>query len=109
MGESSLASGAAQGARASQAPEAVASRRYAEPASPKLGTAHGQRETSYVQNVAFERRSAQPEELLRIRYDSRDNLIAMGVIAPRPLPATTPNPFPETPLVRYAPDPPVWR
>ena len=109
MGESSLASGAAQGARASQAPEAVASRRHAEQASPKLGTAHGQREASHVQNVAFERRSAQPEELLRIRYDSRDNLIAMGVIAPRPLPATTPNPFPQSPLVGFVPDPPALR
>lgn len=109
LGEASLASGAGQSARDQQAPEALASARRGEAASPKLGTAHGQRESSYVQNVAFERRSAQPDEVLRIRYDSRDNLVAMGVIVPRPLPATLPNPFPDTPLVRYAPDPPIWR
>ena len=109
LGDAGLASGAAQGAQSRQAPEALASRRDAEPASPKLGTAHGQRESSYVQNVAFERRSARPDEVLRIRYDSRENLLAMGVIAPRPLPAPWPNPFPESPLVRYVPDPPAYR
>ena len=109
LGESGTASSAAQGARAQPVPEALLSQRQAEPAARKLGTAHGQREASYVQNVSFERRSASPDELVRIRYDSRENLLAMGVIAPRTLPAASPNPFPESPLVRYVPDPPAYR
>jgi hypothetical protein len=39
---------------------------------------------------------------VRIRYDSRENLIAMGVIPARPLPPR-PNPFPSN--SGYAPDP----
>ena len=105
-------SGAAPAAKAAPAPaqgldarsrdEAIA---RAAPA-PQLGTGHGQREVSPVSHTHFERRSARPDELIRIRYDSRDNLIALGVLpregAPRP-----PNPFPDSPAVsRYVPDPP---
>ena len=77
--------------------------------APKLGTAHGERESSYVTHVDFTRRQAQPDEVVRIRYDSGENLVALGVIREyRPWPVT-PNPFPEAPTARYVPDPPTWR
>ena len=77
------------------------------PLQEKLGTAHGQREQSYVVNVDFERRQSSPDEIIRIRYDSLPNLIALGVIRPvRPSWSSTPNPFPAAPVARYVPDPP---
>jgi len=73
----------------------------------KLGTGHGQRETSVVSRTEFERAQAQPNEVIRIRYDSRESLIAMGVI-----PDTNrriPKPFPQSETTSYVPDPPVRR
>jgi hypothetical protein len=71
----------------------------------KLGTAHGERETSYVGHTAFERLQPEPNEVIRIRYDSVDNLIAMGIIARPRQPPPQPNPFPDS-APRYVPDPP---
>ncbi len=49
-----------------------------------LGTAHGQREYSGATRTRFERASSVPAEIIALRYDQRDNLMAMGVIpAPR--------------------------
>lgn len=76
----------------------------AEPA-PKLGTGHGQREDSYVSQTNFERLQSQPNEVITIRYDSRQNLIAAGVIPERP--GHTPNPFPNSDRLSYVPDPPA--
>jgi hypothetical protein len=74
----------------------------------RLGTGHGQREQSPVEQTDFERLSDRPDELVRIRYDSMANLIAMGVIrGPRPA-WPEPNPFPDSPLARYVPDPPGY-
>ena len=73
---------------------------------PQLGTGHGERETSYVSNTSFERRSSLPDEVITIRYDSRQNLIAAGIIT-NPVQQPVPRPFPES--VRYTPDPPAWR
>ena len=71
-----------------------------------LGTGHGDRERSSVENTEFERASTTPSEVIRIRYDSYDNLVAMGAIRPR-LPAPSrPNAFPDSPAERYVPDPP---
>jgi hypothetical protein len=79
---------------------------------PKLGTGHGARETSVVSNTTFERASSEPTEVIRIRYDSHENLVGMGVLRewrghrqdPRP------NAFPESRVSRgYVPDPPHWR
>jgi hypothetical protein len=82
-----------------------ANRAYTAPAE-KLGTGHGEREYSYVSRTEFERRHTRPDEIIRIRYDSRDNLIAMGIIhAPRS-PAPDPNPFPGSAVSSYVPDPP---
>jgi hypothetical protein len=77
---------------------------------PKLGTAHGERETSVVQHTQFIRNSPQPDEIIRIRYDSQANLVAMGVL-PHPRHAhghPTPNAFPGA-AASYVPDPPAWR
>lgn len=74
------------------------------PASPSLGTGHGRRETSYVGHTQFERASRSPDELMRIRYDSRENLVAAGIIIPSP-PPRRPSPFPGSNF-GYVPDPP---
>jgi len=77
---------------------------HAAPA-PKLGTGHGERETSYVQNTTFDRLSSTPNEVIKIRYDSYENLVAMGVVPSRPW-QSAPNPFPDSAAPRYVPDPP---
>lgn len=74
--------------------------------APKLGTGHGGRETSPVSWTEFNRLSSAPNEVIRIRYDSWDNLVAMGVIPSRRPPAPTPNAFPESALSQFVPDPP---
>ena len=76
--------------------------------APQLGTGHGRNETSYAQTVRFERESSVPAETIAIRYDRRDNLIAMGILPPpRIARSPSPNPFPAWP--RFAPDPPGAR
>jgi len=76
--------------------------------TPKLGTAHGQREDSVVTHTSFVRQQTQPNEIIRIRYDSRENLLASGVIHEPMRPRMLPNPFPESDL-SYVPDPPARR
>ena len=74
--------------------------------APKLGTGHGERETSVVGHTDFERLSDRPDEVLRVRFDSYEHLVAMGVIrqpAPR-LPQ--PDAFPGSAMLGYVPDPP---
>ena len=77
---------------------------HAAPA-PKLGTGHGARETSYVQDTTFDRLSSTPNEIVKIRYDSWENLLAMGIVPSRSW-QSRPNPFPDSPIQRYVPDPP---
>jgi hypothetical protein len=72
----------------------------------KLGTGHGAREASYVQNTQFDRLSSTPNEVVKIRYDSLENLVAMGVVPSRPAWRPGPNPFPDSSSPRYVPDPP---
>ncbi len=73
-------------------------------AEPQLGTGHGRNEASYARYVQFERESDSPNEVVTIRYDSRANLIALGVIpSPRPAPRYEPDPFPAA----FVPDPPA--
>jgi len=72
----------------------------------RLGTGHGVREASYVQNTQFDRQSSTPNEIIKIRYDSFENLVAMGVVPSRPAWPPAPNPFPDSTLPRYVPDPP---
>jgi hypothetical protein len=73
--------------------------------APKLGTGHGEREVSYVSRTDFSRMQPQPNEVIRIRYDSFENLVAMGIIE-RPHPALPTNPFPASAEEQYVPDPP---
>ncbi len=80
--------------------------------APKLGTGHGGRETSVVSNTSFERASSAPVEVIRIRYDSHENLVGMGVLRDwrSPRHDTRPHPFPESRVGQgYVPDPPHWR
>ena len=68
----------------------------------KLGTGHGRSETSYAQQVRFERATDSPAEAITIQYDRRENLIAMGVLPSPRYAQRAPNPFP---AMRFAPDP----
>jgi hypothetical protein len=66
----------------------------------KLGTGHGEREYSPTTQTRFERASSQPAEIVQVRYDSWQNLLASGVIPrPRSLPRS-PDAFPS-----FVPDP----
>ncbi len=66
----------------------------------KLGTGHGEREYSPTTQTQFERASSSPAEIVQVRYDSVQNLIAAGVIPrPRPIPRQ-PDAFPS-----FVPDP----
>ena len=72
----------------------------------KLGTGHGAREWSTITTVPFTRMSREPQYIYRVEYDSRERLMASGVIPrPRPLPPGGPRPFPASPN-GYVPDPP---
>ncbi|MEO7729144.1 MAG: hypothetical protein ABIS45_17980 [Burkholderiales bacterium] len=66
----------------------------------KLGTGHGQSETSVVRHANFERASGTPDEVITIYYDSYRNLVAQGVIHDNPRLAR-PHPFPG----QFVPDP----
>jgi hypothetical protein len=72
---------------------------------PKLGTGHGEREYSYTYHTEFARLQTQPNQVIRIRYDSLERLFAMGIVKrPRPA-APSANPFPASPAEQYVPDP----
>ena len=87
-------------APARRAAESDAASGRAEQAEARLGTGHGRREQSVVQQVAFERASSAPAETITLYYDSYQNLLARGVIRdPVPV-ATLPLPFPG-----FVPDP----
>ncbi len=77
-------------------------------AGPQMGTGHGEREWSPSQQTTFERASSRPDEVIRIRYDSFDNLVAAGIVPThrhRPW-RERPEPFP---ALGYVPDPPRYR
>lgn len=61
-------------------------------AAPSLGTGHGEREIDRARRTEFERLSSSPDEVISIRYDSYDKLVAMGVI--RRQRRLRPDPFP---------------
>lgn len=73
--------------------------------SAKLGTAHGQRETSVVSHTTFTRLQLRPNEIISIRYDSRENLIAAGVIREPIARPPVPRAFPQSDNLSYVPDP----
>ena len=87
---------AADAAGLAAAPAAKATRE-----SERLGTGHGEREYAPTRHTGFERAGGAPAEVVSLRYDSRDNLAARGVIpAPRPV-RPEPRPFPGP----FVPDP----
>ena len=65
----------------------------------RLGTGHGEREYMPTSHTRFERASDRPSEIVRLRYDSRERLLASGVILPRRAP-WVPEAFPG-----FVPDP----
>ncbi len=73
--------------------------------SAKLGTAHGQRETSVVSHTTFTRLQDHPNEVISIRYDSRENLVAAGVIREPIARPHVPRAFPQSDNSSYVPDP----
>ena len=93
---------------------ANASSRAAEAAAPgamaksesrqRLGTGHGEREWSSSSLTNFERASRTPMQVSEIRYDSRQRLVAMGIL-PRGYPRVdnSPQAFPSG----FVPDPPA--
>jgi hypothetical protein len=107
MGDARAKSAPAEAASA-EAPAGSLARRQAP--APSLGTAHGRRETSYVGKTNFERAQSTPDEVVRIRYDSRENLVVAGVIPVPPTPRwprpAGPSPFPGSDP-GYVPDPPA--
>jgi hypothetical protein len=81
------------------------SQAFSSMAAPKLGTGHGAREWSYSSRTEFVRMQSRPDEVIRIHYDSLENLFAMGIIK-RPRPAFSgSNPFPASPDTQFVPDP----
>jgi hypothetical protein len=72
------------------------------PASP-LGTAHGERRWSPTSRTAFERASRRADEIIALRYDRFDALVARGVIRAERQPwlAREPRAFPGG----FVPDP----
>jgi len=72
-----------------------------------LGTEYGETLSSSVQELPFERASrTRPAEVIALRYDDRDGLIARGIAVdpPHPVPVCGPQPFPRN--GRFAPPPP---
>ncbi|MGC4030065.1 MAG: hypothetical protein QM696_14475 [Steroidobacteraceae bacterium] len=100
--ETASAAGEAARSAADSGALSSQSRRERPAPAPSLGTGHGRREYSQVRNVTFERDADQPNELIRIRYDSHENLVAMGVIKPAP---HRPQAFPNDQRLGYVPDP----
>lgn len=72
-------------------------------AEQSLGTGHGEREVDRARRTEFERLRNEPDEVISIRYDSYENLVAMGVIKPRR--KYRPNPFPGDGRPGFVPDP----
>lgn len=90
-------------AAAADAAEAGSDAAASPPANAPLGTGHGRAEQSYVTRVAFERASTSPADVFTVRYDRRDNLIAMGVLPAPAYAQREPDPFPGR--LRFVPDP----
>lgn len=95
--------GSTAGAAEAQSADRAAGAAMAKKAE-RLGTGHGEREYAPISHTDFERASSAPNEVLSVRYDSRPNLMARGII-PRPRPVSPywpePQPFPGA----FVPDP----
>lgn len=95
--------GNAQSSRSKESDSLTARPGAASPSaeSDVLGTGHGQRQYDPAKQVAFERRSYQPDELVELRYDRYERLLALGIIPESyPYRYQAPQAFPE-----FVPDP----
>ncbi len=92
-----LSAGAAAAPAAPAPTESAAQRNKM--AEEKLGTGHGERVHAPTYSTEFRRASSTPGEAITIYYDSRQNLIAQGII---PRYAKLPQPFPNG---GFVPDP----
>ena len=118
-GAAKAATGATAAAEPGQARDAAAadlaraaapeSRVVAPQPTERLGTGHGERETSVARVTTFDRATVQPEQRVEIRYDSVENLAAAGIIPPPRTAWNPPRPFPADPPRNYVPDPPSLR
>lgn len=88
----------APGAPSASAPSENSAQRN-KMAEEKLGTGHGERIHAPTYSTEFRRASSTPSEAITIYYDSRQNLIALGII---PRYAKMPQPFPNG---GFVPDP----
>ncbi len=91
------AAGATEESRAAEAMPAPAAQQ------PSLGTGHGRGEYSPAYLVEFERASTRPDEVVAIRYETREALLAMGVLRTPRYGRHDPDPFPGT--MGFVPDP----
>lgn len=109
LSDRSARESSAQAERAPSSSDSLAKSYNMPPAAPRpapqLGTAHGQRETSVVTHTSFARLQAQPNEIISIRYDSRENLVAAGIIREPVARVPAPHPFPQSANTTYVPDP----
>ncbi|HKU69636.1 MAG TPA: hypothetical protein VJQ51_02245 [Burkholderiales bacterium] len=97
----SLAGDAAGAARSQEGSADMQRREPSVRRSPSLGTGHGRSEASRVSYTNFERATPEPEEVVAIRYDTYNNLVALGVIRAPRVASPAPSPFPG----QFAPDP----
>lgn len=66
-----------------------------ERAEARLGTGHGERIGSATHHTDFQRANDAPDEVITVHYDTRERLIARGIMPrPRPLPARPQQPLP---------------
>jgi hypothetical protein len=91
----------APGSNLAAAPAAPAAKAAGALREERLGTGHGEREYAPTAHTTFERASERPAEVIRLRYDSFEKLLASGVIRSRRGPPP-PEPFPN-----FVPDPNV--
>jgi hypothetical protein len=104
-GDSAIGGQASNGSDAARAAPPPAAAFAAPSAEKKLGTGHGEREYSAVDHTEFLRLQTEPNQVIRIHYDSLENLFAMGIVTrPRRMPQV-PDPFPASREQQYVPDP----
>ena len=94
--------GATGNAESAPSPAAPSAKSTQEAPRQALGTGHGETEASAVSTTDFQRAGSRPDLLISIRYDSREHLIAMGVIRD----GRHPQAFPQAAGQSFVPDPP---
>ncbi|MCG3201494.1 MAG: hypothetical protein NFCOHLIN_01364 [Gammaproteobacteria bacterium] len=99
--EAAPAAGAAGESRQEARSGELSKRERRDAEAARLGTGHGRSETSYARYTTFERATESPAEIIAIRYDSRRNLVAQGVIPAEVVRPLAVHPFPGG----FVPDP----